>query len=188
MESPIWRCCSVAVWGRARKRDNADAWLLEFCPGGCCPTALTLMPDTSFLLVCYWFPSSCFPGTRAQREWIWVSPKSIVGPFRGNTWESLSFFCCPSSHWFLESEVMGTYLPGTGTPDWVVWCGTGIPCSRGVPPDFYPPHVDVGPPVPCLHVSVPLTCLDECDFFNSLVVGLPYVAFLKILGDSCFVV
>ena len=44
------------------------------------------------------------------------------------------------------------------------------------------PHANVGPPaaaLPCilsawLPVSTPLTSLDECFFFNSLVVGLPY--------------
>ena len=33
--------------GSAQKGDNATAWPLEFCLGGTCPLAFTLMPDTS---------------------------------------------------------------------------------------------------------------------------------------------
>ena len=40
----------------------------------------------------------------------------------------LSFFCCPNPHWFLQPEVMGIYLPGTGTLGYVVWPGAGITC------------------------------------------------------------
>ena len=114
-----------------------------------------------------------------------------MGPLRGISQEFFSFFYSPNPHWFLQPEVMGTYLPGTGTLGWVVWCRSGIPHSQRIPPNFYPPHVDMGLPVPCLCVfmSAPLLAnLDEYDFFNSLVVELPYsLIFLMILGDSCFV-
>ena len=43
---------------------------------------------------------------------------------------------------------MGTYLHGAGTLGWVVWSRVGIP------PDFYLPHVDVGPPILHLHASL----------------------------------
>ena len=43
---------------------------------------------------------------------------------------------------------MGTYLPGAGTLGWVVWSGARVHRSGGIPPNFYPPHVDVGLPVP----------------------------------------
>ena len=60
---------------------------------------------------------------------------------------------------------------------WAGWSGVGlgVPCSRDTPPDFYPPYVAVGP---LCHISAPLhisslpTHLDECGFFNSLIVGL----------------
>ena len=51
---------------------------------------------------------------------------------------------------------MGTYLPGAATLGWVVWSGDGIPHSWGIPSDFYPPHVDVGPCVPRLHATLHL--------------------------------
>ena len=90
---------------------------------------------------------------------------------------------------------------GAGALGWVVWTGAGIPHSQGVFLIFYPPHMEVGMPVPiyvplcttpCLQplcVSTPPTCLDECGFFKSLVVRLPHDSvFLTILGDTCFVV
>ena len=36
-----------SMWGRAQKGYHATALPLEFCLGGSCPLALTLMPDTS---------------------------------------------------------------------------------------------------------------------------------------------
>ena len=52
-----------------------------------------------FLLVCHWCPSSCCSGAESQRGWVCMSPKSIVGPLRGVSWESLSFFHCLNPHW-----------------------------------------------------------------------------------------
>ena len=40
---------------------------------------------------------------------------------------------------------MVIYLPGNGTLDGVGWPGAEI---QGIPSDFYPPDVNVGPPVP----------------------------------------
>ena len=108
-----------------------------------------------YLPICYWFPSSCCPGAESQREWVYVSPKSFAGSLGGVSWGSHSFFCHPRPHWFLQAEVMGTYLPGTLS--WVVWSGAGIPRSRGIPPNFHPRHMDVrllhSTP---LHMSLPL--------------------------------
>ena len=39
-------------------------------------------------------------------------------------------------------------FPSTGTLGSVVWLGAGITPSPGVPPSFYPPPVNVGPPIP----------------------------------------
>ena len=86
-------------------------------------------------------------------EWVSLYVLSPLGPLRGVSWESCSFFRRPNPHWFLQPEVMGSELPGTGTLGWVAWSGAGIPCSRGIFPYFYPPYVDVGP---SFHVSMPL--------------------------------
>ena len=86
---------------------------------------------------------------------------------------------------------------------WAVWSGLGLgsPAPKVLSPDFYPPHVNVGPPMPIpllplcttprlptslpwLHVSAPPTPapptpalptrLDKFGFFKSLAVALPY--------------
>ena len=77
--------------------------------------------------------------------------------------------------------------------DYVVWPGAGMAHSQGISPNFYPPHMNIGYPMPVLplpppllailsllvflprlHISVPPTCLDECGFFKCLIVGFPY--------------
>ena len=120
-----------------------------------------------FIPVCLWCPSNCCPGVGAQRESVCISPNSISGPLRGDTWESWSFIFHPNLHWFLQTVVMRTYLPGTGTLGWVVWYGPGIPHSLVSFPSFIH-HTS-----PHLCISISPTHLNECEFFNSLVVGLP---------------
>ena len=109
------------------------------------------------------------PGAESQSRWVCMSSKSVVSPLRG-----YSFFCCCKPHRFLQPEVMGTYLPDAEILGYAVWPGAGITGSQGIPPDFYLPHVSVGLPILHFYISVPPTHLDECDFFNSLVVRLPY--------------
>ena len=81
-----------------------------------------------------------------------MNSKSTAGPSRGVSWEYCSFLCFPNPHWFLQPEFMWTYLPGARTLGWVVWSGAGTPHSCGIP-HFYPPHVNVGLPVPRLQAS-----------------------------------
>ena len=66
--------------------------------------------------------------------------------------------------------------------------------SQSTPPNFYPPHVNLGLPILLqpplhvtlclfaspsqLHISAPPTLLDECGFFKSLVVGHYYSSIL----------
>ena len=85
------------------------------------------------------------------------------------------------------------YLPGTGTLGSVVRPVAVTTHSQGIPPDFYPPHVNVGPPIPPaattssppphhvlsapIPISAPPTLLDEYGFFKSLVVGFHTVQF-----------
>ena len=113
---------------------------------------------------------------------FWV----LVGSLNVLFWKSGSFFCCPNAHWFLETEVMRSYLTRTGTLGWVIWPGARIAHSQGILPEFCPPNLSVGMPTPLLHcnyISAPLhppmpstppNRLDNCGFFKSLVVRLPY--------------
>ena len=91
------------------------------------PQLLPWCQTLQFILACHWYLSSCYPGSGAQREWVWVSP--CMGSLRGITWNSRSFFYWLSSPCFLQPEVMGMYLPGTGILGWEACCGTGIPHS-----------------------------------------------------------
>ena len=75
-----------------------------------------------------------------------------VGSLRGTAWGSRSFFHQLTPQWFLQSEVVGTYLPGTGILDWVDWCGTETPHSQDIPPQIFI-HMGVGP---SCSMSVPL--------------------------------
>ena len=92
-------------------------------------------------------------------------------------------------HQFLSlvftARSMGVYLPDAVTLGCAVWPGAGISYSQGISPNFYAPHVNVGPPVPILlplHATLNLlaspptlpTQLYECGSPKSLVVGLPY--------------
>ena len=107
---------------------------------------------------------------------------------------------------------MGIYLPSARILGSVVWLRAGIassqsiPHSRGIPPYFYPSCVYTAPfvwqhlsqhhtasPHLSAHLrnSSPSTCLDECGFFKSLVVRLPYSLLfwqfwmLFVLRSSC---
>ena len=154
----------------AQKRYNGHC--LQFCLGGSCALALALMPDTLVSpppTICYWYLSRCCPNARAQREWVWVSPCVVQGLLRWEAWESHSFFCQPTPHWFLQPEVVVTYLPGTWP--WAGWSSVAVGSFPRYPIVLYPPHVGLTPAGSVsLHLcpSIPPTCP------NSLVVGLPY--------------
>ena len=48
-------------------------------------------------------------------EGVSLNMNLCVGSLRGTTWGSRSFFHRLNLCWFLQPEVVGTYLPGTGT-------------------------------------------------------------------------
>nr|KAF6437991.1 hypothetical protein HJG59_008691 [Molossus molossus] len=115
-----------------------------------------------FFPVCLWCPSSCLSPKLSGRE----SDKFVRGPFKelpGAPARSASLSL--SSCWFFQPEVMGTSLPGTGTLRRVSGVGGGPLSPQGgpsqprYPPDFYPPHLGVGPahpPLSLIPVSIPL--------------------------------
>ena len=55
--------------------------------------------------------------------------------------------------WFLQPEVVGIYLPGTGTLGWGAWYVSGAPCSQDIPPEFLFTTNGLGP---ACSASVPL--------------------------------
>ena len=67
----------------------------------------------------------------------------MCGFFKRDCLEFQQFFPLTQSLMiFLQPEVVGTYLPGTGTLGSGAWCGGGIPHSEDLSLlNFYPPYV-----------------------------------------------
>ena len=82
------------------------------------------------------------PGAAVGFAHLWSS----CWPFK--RWKPCTFFHYPNSHWFLQPQIIGVYLPGARILGCVVWPGAGLNHSQGIPPSFYPPHVNVGIPIP----------------------------------------
>ena len=92
--------------------------------------------------------------------------------------ESGSFFCRLNSHRFFHSEVLRLYFPRLEP---LVACSVLLlSCSsQFIRTQMWnclvlqlPPFPESSPPR--LPISTPPVSLEECFFFNSLVVGLPY--------------
>ena len=96
-----------------------------------------------------------------------------------------TLFCCCNTYRFLQPEVLKLYFPAQDP--WV----SCLSCSQVVPPGLSAHECGItqstsccltwpglssccGSSLPLLPVSAPPTSLDECFFFNSLVVGLLY--------------
>ena len=82
----------------------------------------------------------------------YVSP--CVDSLRVTSWDSSSFFHWLNHHWFLQPDVIGTYIPGIGTLCWGAWGGAGTSCSWDIPPQFLSTTYVCGEPGPSM--SVPL--------------------------------
>ena len=92
--------------------------------------------------------------------------------------EAGSFSCCHNPHRFLQPEVLRLYFPVL--EPWVTQC-VSLPSSSS---QFIHTQMSDHPVChfaclvlqwpPCRVLFTPSTSLDECFFFNSLVVGLPY--------------
>ena len=122
-----------SLWEMAQKRDNATArtmplpGLWSFVQEEAVPWDLPWHQTLQFLSVCLWCPSSCCPGARAQREWVYVSFRSFTGPLRGDIWESCSlFFCCPILHYFFFFSWKLCGLIFLAREPWADWSSVGL--------------------------------------------------------------
>ena len=113
-----------------------------------------------------------------------------MGPSNGLSCESGSFSHCCNPHSYLHPEVLRLSFPVL--EPWVVQsvllpsCSSQFICMQMWDhPVLQPPPCCVSS-LPQLPVSAPSTSLDECFFFNSLVVGLPYSSIFW-LSWLCFV-
>ena len=68
-----------------------------------------------------------------------------MGSLRGTTWDSRIFSHSLSLHWFLQLEVMRTYLPDAETLGWEPGVGLGLFAPRIPLLNFYPLHAGVQP-------------------------------------------
>ena len=71
--------------------------------------------------------------------------KFVCGFFKRNCLGLQKFLPRTHSCWVLQPEVMGTYLSGTGTLCRGLGVGLGLLTPRIFLPNFYQPHVYVGP-------------------------------------------
>ena len=148
----VWLC----LWGGLRKGTvasaNTSVWEKV------APQVLPWCQKIHFLPTCL-VPFELLPRCWSS-EGVSLS-KSLCRPFKRN--------CLGIRHCFLQPADMVTYHPGTRTLGWGAWCGPGTLCSLDISPDFYPPHVNVGPAVLCLSYQ------SQCSFFfNSVFLGLPF--------------
>ena len=102
-----------SFWRLPRKKPSSGTLLLPV-------TSLSLL-----LPVCHLCPFSYCYGAESQMRWVCICPETFAGPLTV-CWETCSFFCCPNPHWILQPEVIGTWLSGAGTLDWVGWSGLGL--------------------------------------------------------------
>ena len=71
----------------------------------------------------------------------------LCGPFKETLLRDQQFLQLPQPNWLLQPEVMRFYLPSAGNLGCTVCPRAGIAFSPGILPNFYPPHMNVGPPI-----------------------------------------
>ena len=166
--------------------------------GQSCCLASGVLPDTHSIsshFTHFPYETGTFPAVT-----LFLNPKvggftdvlSWVGTLNGLSWETGSFFWCPNPHWFLTTRSYGALFswywnPGLCSLAWG-WdhlllrhpsqflstkreCGTTHPLLL-LQHLHTTQHLLVS--LPQLLTSTPPSHLDECGFFKSLVVGLPY--------------
>ena len=109
---------------------------------------LAPMPDTSFSSSMPLVPFQQLSSAGAQREWVWVG-ESECGFFKWNCLELQKFLPPAQSPLVVQLEVVGTYLPSTGT---LVWSWVYSLLRR--PSQIFIHHMWVWDQhIPCLHPS-----------------------------------
>ena len=116
-----------------------------------------------------------------------VSP--CVGSLRGIAWGYRNFFCQLSPYRFLQQEVVGTYLPGTGILGREPGVGLGL-LSPEISLPLFICHMWVRDRPFCIPAS-PLYLPVWIDVISSLIPWLQdlnLTRFLQVLSDGCSVV
>ena len=157
------------MWGRGPRGNNAT------CSAFCRLSVTSAITHKQIGPFWCWFLS----------EWVSICSRTLLVS-KELFYEAVSFSRHPKPHWFLQPEVLRLSFP-TLTLD----------CEVCLTPQLFLlvyPHTNVGQPappatalpalvcqlLPCcvffapLPVSAPPTTLNECFFFNSFVVRLPF--------------
>ena len=149
------------LWGRGLRGNNATCSTLSL---------LSVTYSTTHKQIgsfSCWFPGGWF---------VYIlGPSSLFNELPS---EARSFSCHLNPHRFFQSEVLRLYFP-TWEP-WVVCSVLLLSCSSWfIHTQMWDcfvhqllPFCEFSPPWLC--ITAPLSSLDECFLFNSLVVGLPY--------------
>ena len=138
-------------------------------------SAFSHFPHFPQVIVPFQVPPWCwFPGGWACAH----SRTPCAPPMESPVIETGSFSCHCNPHRFLQPEILRLYFP-TLEP-WATWSVLLPSCSSWLIrmqiwdcPVHQPPPCCISS-LPGLSISTPPTSLDECFFFNSLVVRLPY--------------
>ena len=128
MESQIWRLpansvvlCVCGSGSGVRKGTMASAHFSVWEK-----TVTQLPSDTSVSPCTTLLPFNFLPQCWSSEG---VSLNKLMYVFlKGNCLGLQNFLPLTQSHWFLQPEVIQTYLPGTGTLGQGAWYGVGTPC------------------------------------------------------------
>ena len=176
MDSQIWHSLACCEERGLRKGTMASASTSAWEKAA--PLALTMMPDYSVTPHMSLVPFKLLSLSWSS-EGVSLS-KSVHRPFKRNCpgFQKLSVSLGLNPQPFLQPEVMGTSLPGTGTLGWGAWYRAGTPHYSGrisaadISLLTFIHHMWVlGQPSPLLYLSL----RSQCGFlFHSPVVGLPF--------------
>ena len=122
------------------------------------------------LPLCHWCLLRCYPSAGALSQWGWGS--SCVGSLRGTAWNFKSFFHQLNLCWFFATRNYGTLSSWHWNPRLGSRCGAGTPHFQDIPPKFL--FASCGCETSLFHASALHTSLCGCEFFNSIVVRLPF--------------
>ena len=129
MESQIWHqpTSSVAPWGEDSEKGQ---WPLPaFLSSSSCLDAShftsSLYATVPFKLLPWCWSSERISLSKSE----WVPQEELFWTPTFSSTDSMPTV-------FLQPKVMGTYLSGAGTLDWVAWCGAGTSHSWDIPPEF----------------------------------------------------
>ena len=69
----------------------------------------------------------------------------LWGPFKWTLLRDWQFLLPPQPPLVFTAQSYGSLFPSAGTLGCEVFPWAGLPCSQGIPSNFYPQHVNVGP-------------------------------------------